>query len=53
MIGNLASRLLKTPKKISVSAAKDKHENIEQRLMFVDDMAHKNRLLDHLLPTST
>ena len=49
VIGGLASRLLKTPKRISVAATKAKHENIEQRLMYVDDMAHKNRLLDHLL----
>jgi superfamily II DNA/RNA helicase len=49
VIGNLASRLLKEPKRISIAAAKAKHENIEQRLMYVDDLNHKNRLLDHLL----
>jgi len=49
MIGNLAKRLLKDPKRISVAATQARHENIEQRLMYVDDMAHKNRLLDHLL----
>ncbi|HEU0282802.1 MAG TPA: DEAD/DEAH box helicase, partial [Gallionella sp.] len=49
VIGNLAQRLLKTPKRISVAAAKARHENIEQKLMYVDDMAHKNRLLDHIL----
>ena len=49
VIGNLAQRLLKSPKRISVAAAQARHENIEQRLMYVDDMAHKNRLLDHLL----
>jgi superfamily II DNA/RNA helicase len=49
VVGNLASRLLKTPKRITVSAAKDKHENIEQRMMFADDVAHKNKLLSHLL----
>ena len=49
VIGNLASRLLKSPKRISVAAAQARHEHIEQRLMYVDDMAHKNRLLDHLL----
>ena len=49
MIGNLAKRLLKNPKRISVTASQARHENIEQRLMYVDDMAHKNRLLDHLL----
>ncbi len=49
VIGNLAQRLLKSPKRISVAAAKARHENIEQKLMYVDDMAHKNRLLDHIL----
>ncbi len=49
VVGNLASRLLKDPMRISVSATKDKHENIEQRMMFADDVAHKNKLLSHLL----
>jgi len=49
MIGNLAKRLLKDPKRISIAATQARHENIEQRLMYVDDMSHKNRLLDHLL----
>jgi superfamily II DNA/RNA helicase len=49
VVGNLASRLLKEPKRISVSAARDKHENIEQRMMFADDVAHKNKMLSHLL----
>src|SRR5512144_223702 len=49
VIGGLAQRLLKSPKRISVAATKARHENIEQKLMYVDDMAHKSRLLDHLL----
>jgi superfamily II DNA/RNA helicase len=49
VVGGLAQRLLKNPKRISIAATKARHENIEQRLMYVDDMAHKNRLLDHLL----
>ncbi|MEO6423316.1 MAG: DEAD/DEAH box helicase [Candidatus Nitrotoga sp.] len=49
VIGNLAKRLLKNPKRISIAATHARHENIEQRLMYVDDMAHKGRLLDHLL----
>ncbi|MDX8379013.1 MAG: DEAD/DEAH box helicase [Gallionella sp.] len=49
VVGNLASRLLKEPKRINVSAAKDKHENIEQRMMFADDVAHKSKMLSHLL----
>jgi superfamily II DNA/RNA helicase len=49
VVGNLASRLLKEPKRISISAAKAKHENIEQRMMFADDVAHKNKMLSHIL----
>ncbi|MFZ5523899.1 MAG: DEAD/DEAH box helicase [Pseudomonadota bacterium] len=49
VVGNLAARLLKEPKRISVSATRDKHENIEQRMMFADDVSHKNKLLSHLL----
>ncbi|MCL4470171.1 MAG: DEAD/DEAH box helicase [Sulfuricella sp.] len=48
-IANLARRLLKDPKRIQMAAQQAKHENIEQRLHIVDDMAHKNRLLQHLL----
>lgn len=48
-IAKLAKRLLKDPKHIQIAASKAKHENIEQRLHYVDDLAHKNRLLKHLL----
>lgn len=49
VIGNIATRMLKNPKTIQVAAQKEKHANIEQRLHFVDDMNHKNKLLEHLL----
>lgn len=45
----LSNRLLKNPVEIAVSAAKARHENIEQRLHRVDNLEHKYRLLDHLL----
>jgi superfamily II DNA/RNA helicase len=48
-IGKIALQLLKNPKTIQVAAQQAKHENIEQRLHFVDDMGHKNKLLEHLL----
>jgi len=49
VVGELAQRLTRAARRIEVApvAAKDGH--IEQRLHFVDDLAHKNRLLDHLL----
>jgi superfamily II DNA/RNA helicase len=48
-VGKLAQRMLRNPQRIEISPAKAKHDNIEQRLHFADDLAHKNRLLSHLL----
>ena len=48
-IGQLGKRLLREPKLIEVAAPKARHENIEQRLHYVDDGSHKGRLLDHFL----
>ena len=45
----LSNRLMNKPMEISVSPDNSAHENIEQRLHMVDDMHHKNRLLEHLL----
>jgi superfamily II DNA/RNA helicase len=48
-IGKLAQRLLRQPKRIEVAAPQASHENIEQRLHYVDDSSHKRRLLGHFL----
>jgi len=48
-IARLARRILREPQLISVEGSKESHANIEQRLHFVDDRAHKDRLLEHLL----
>ncbi|WP_430232571.1 DEAD/DEAH box helicase [Nitrosomonas communis] len=48
-IDKIAARLLKSPKRIQVASQRAKLENIEQRLHYVDDLLHKNKLLDHLL----
>ncbi|HND36435.1 MAG TPA: DEAD/DEAH box helicase, partial [Nitrosomonas sp.] len=48
-IDKIALRLLKSPKRIQVAAQHAKLDNIEQKLHYVDDLSHKNRLLDHLL----
>jgi len=48
-IDRVASKLLKSPKRIQVAAQKAKLDNIEQRLHYVDDLSHKNKLLDHVL----
>ena len=46
---SLSNRLMNNPIEISVISENSRHENIEQRLHLVDDVNHKNRLLDHLL----
>jgi len=48
-IARIAKQILKNPKTIQVTGQKEKHANIEQRLHYVDDMTHKNKLLEHLL----
>jgi superfamily II DNA/RNA helicase len=45
----MAGNMMKNPVRIDVSGHKTRHENIEQRLLYADDLSHKNRLLDHLL----
>ena len=49
VVGNMARRITKDPMIIQIAGSASKHENITQKVHFVDDMSHKNRLLDHLL----
>ncbi len=48
---NLSKRLLTNPAEICIAPVQEKHENIDQKLLYVDDVNHKHRLLDHLLNT--
>lgn len=48
-VGQMARKITRDPLLIQVDSSHTKHENIEQRMHFVDDLSHKNRLLDHLL----
>ncbi len=48
-VAKLAENMLKEPVRIQIAAQKARHENIEQRLHVVDDMEHKNKLLEYLL----
>ena len=48
-VGQMARSVTRDALVIQVDASHSKHENIEQRMHFVDDLSHKNRLLDHLL----
>ena len=52
-IDKIAARLLKTPKRIQVATQRARLENIEQRLHYVDNLSHKNRLLGHVLQDET
>lgn len=49
----LSKQLLNKPEEISVAHTNEKHEHIEQRLHYVDNISHKHRLLDHLLNDPT
>ncbi|GAB3381660.1 DEAD/DEAH box helicase [Massilia agri] len=49
VVGNMARRITKDPMVIQIASATNRHENIVQKVHFVDDLSHKNRLLDHLL----
>ena len=49
VVGNMARRITKDPQTIQIMSATNRHENIVQKVHFVDDLSHKNRLLDHLL----
>jgi superfamily II DNA/RNA helicase len=49
VVGSMARRITTDPQTIQITSSASRHENIVQRVHFVDDMSHKNRLLDHLL----
>ena len=48
-MAKLAQRLLKDPVRIEIAGQKTSHEQIEQRLHVVDNLQHKNRMLQHLV----
>ena len=48
-IAHIGKQFLNNPVTIQVASQREKHANIEQRLHYVDDMTHKNKLLEHLL----
>lgn len=45
----LASKLLKNPAEINLTAEKTNQDKIDQQIYHVDNLDHKHRLLDHLL----
>jgi superfamily II DNA/RNA helicase len=48
-MARLAGKLLKNPERIEITPEKVTAEHIEQRLHVADDLAHKHRLLRHLI----
>ncbi|MRR57752.1 MAG: DEAD/DEAH box helicase [Deltaproteobacteria bacterium] len=48
----LAARLLNNPERIEIAPEKMTAEHIEQRLHVADDLAHKHRILRHLIEDS-
>jgi superfamily II DNA/RNA helicase len=49
VVGNLARELTRDAQRIEIAAVPQQESKIEQRLLFADNMDHKNRLLDALL----
>jgi superfamily II DNA/RNA helicase len=49
VVGNLARELTQDALRIEIAAVPVQESKIEQRLLFADNMDHKNRLLDALL----
>ncbi len=48
-VGRLAQNLLRDPLRVDVASHTATHADIEQRLHWADDGAHKDALLDHIL----
>ena len=48
-IGDLAAEMLNNPVRISIAQKQMEYDKIEQRIHFVDDINHKQRMLEHLL----
>ncbi|NYT22283.1 DEAD/DEAH box helicase [Alcaligenaceae bacterium] len=51
-VAQLAKRMMRDPARLELAGQKQRHENIEQTLLYADDGSHKLRLLDHLLRDS-
>ncbi len=45
----LSNKFMNNPEEIIIHSTTEKHENIQQHLLFTDNLSHKNDLLDHIL----
>jgi superfamily II DNA/RNA helicase len=52
-IQQLASRVMRQPRKIQIDNPQEKHVNIKQMLFWADSAQHKRKLLDHWLRDTT
>ncbi|MFT4190202.1 MAG: DEAD/DEAH box helicase [Comamonas sp.] len=48
-IQQLAARVMREPQRITITSPQEKHANIQQKLFWADNAAHKRKLLDHWL----
>ena len=48
-IQQLATRVMREPKRVQIDSPQEKHNNIKQILHWADNASHKRRMLDHLL----
>ncbi len=52
-IQQLAQRVLREPRRVQIDSPQEKHANIQQKLYWADNAAHKRKLLDHWLRDTT
>ena len=52
-IQQLASRVMRQPRKVQIDNPQEKHVNIKQALFWADSAQHKRKLLDHWLRDTT
>jgi superfamily II DNA/RNA helicase len=52
-IQQLAARVMRQPRKITIDNPQEKHANIKQVLFWADNAQHKRKLLDHWLRDNT
>src|SRR5438105_3039391 len=52
VVGRLAARVTRNPKRIEITHREDKKADITQHALIADNAEHKNRMLDRLLNES-
>lgn len=48
-IQQLARQVMREPRQISIDTPQERHQNIQQKLLWADNATHKRELLDHCL----